>query len=45
MIALLRFNLALAHLALGDRSAARENARMAVELGCREAASLVDELR
>ena len=43
--ALLRFNLALAQLGLGDRGSARENARMAVELGCREAASLFDEPR
>jgi serine/threonine protein kinase/tetratricopeptide (TPR) repeat protein len=41
----LRFNLALAHLGLHDRRSARANAEKAVELGCREAAPLLDELR
>ncbi len=42
---LLRFNLGLAQLGSGDRRSALANARIAVELGCREAKSLVDELR
>ena len=42
---LLRFNLALAQFASGDRRSALANARIALELGCREAKSLVDELR
>ncbi len=40
-----RFNLALAQRALRDGRSARVNAERAVELGCREAASLLDELR
>ncbi len=42
---LLRFNLGLAQLGSGDRRSALANARIAVELGCSEAKSLVDELR
>ncbi len=38
-------NLALAQLGLRDRSSARANAKSAVELGCQEAAPLVDQLR
>jgi serine/threonine protein kinase/tetratricopeptide (TPR) repeat protein len=40
-----RFNLALAELGLGDRTRARVNAKKSVDLGCTEAAPLVDELR
>jgi tetratricopeptide (TPR) repeat protein len=38
-------NLALAQLGLRDRISARVNAETAVELGCQDAASLVDQLR
>ncbi len=40
-----RLNLALAQLGLHDRSSARSNAERALELGCAEAATLLDELR
>ena len=38
-------NLALAQLAMHDKRSARSNAERAVNLGCAEAAPLVDELR
>jgi hypothetical protein len=41
----LHLNLALAQLGLSDRRSARVNVEKAVELGCMEAAPLLDELR
>jgi tetratricopeptide (TPR) repeat protein len=41
----LYLNLALAQLGLRDRRSARDNSTRAVELGCREAVSLVEQLR
>jgi Tfp pilus assembly protein PilF len=41
----LRFNLALAQLRSHDRQSAHSNAAKAVDLGCSEAAVLLEELR